>query len=135
MFFFCFRQMTAYDMRISDWSSDVCSSDLPCGVTAIPVTKPPWPRSSARTASPGASSARPQSPASNSLVDVDRLANNGLTNSIHQGKNQGQGAALGLGLLQNIVGIALPGHPTAPAVAQDGVDENGSASGRERGCQ
>src|SRR3546814_8202806 len=25
---FCFMQKTAYDMRISDWSSDVCSSDL-----------------------------------------------------------------------------------------------------------
>src|SRR3546814_9579746 len=25
---FCFKQMTAYDMRISDWSSHVCSSDL-----------------------------------------------------------------------------------------------------------
>src|SRR3546814_7533313 len=24
--------MTAYDMRISDWSSDVCSSDLPVGM-------------------------------------------------------------------------------------------------------
>src|SRR3546814_4797668 len=27
-FFFFFKQMTAYEMRISDWSSDVCSSDL-----------------------------------------------------------------------------------------------------------
>src|SRR3546814_3868506 len=27
MFFF-FKQTTAYEMRISDWSSDVCSSDL-----------------------------------------------------------------------------------------------------------
>src|SRR3546814_4958949 len=27
--FFFFRQETAYDMRMSDWSSDVCSSDLP----------------------------------------------------------------------------------------------------------
>src|SRR3546814_2338809 len=27
-FFFC-KQKTAYEMRISDWSSDVCSSDLP----------------------------------------------------------------------------------------------------------
>src|SRR3546814_2506210 len=26
--FFCFKQKTAYEMRISDWSSDVCSSDL-----------------------------------------------------------------------------------------------------------
>src|SRR3546814_7087268 len=29
LFFFCFKQKTAYEMRISDWSSDVCSSDLP----------------------------------------------------------------------------------------------------------
>src|SRR3546814_9574962 len=28
--FFFFKQKTAYDMRISDWSSDVCSSDLGC---------------------------------------------------------------------------------------------------------
>src|SRR3546814_2713297 len=27
--FFFFKQKTAYEMRISDWSSDVCSSDLP----------------------------------------------------------------------------------------------------------
>src|SRR3546814_16803921 len=32
VYFFFFKQKTAYDMRISDWSSDVCSSDLatPC---------------------------------------------------------------------------------------------------------
>src|SRR3546814_7063583 len=28
MFFVFFKQNTAYEMRISDWSSDVCSSDL-----------------------------------------------------------------------------------------------------------
>src|SRR3546814_18597860 len=28
LFFFVFKQKTAYEMRISDWSSDVCSSDL-----------------------------------------------------------------------------------------------------------
>src|SRR3546814_1355812 len=27
--FLFFKQKTAYEMRISDWSSDVCSSDLP----------------------------------------------------------------------------------------------------------
>src|SRR3546814_7919026 len=32
MLFFFFKQKTAYEMRISDWSSDVCSSDL----TGIP---------------------------------------------------------------------------------------------------
>src|SRR3546814_2446938 len=33
--FFCKRE-TAYEMRISDWSSDVCSSDLPL-VLAVPI--------------------------------------------------------------------------------------------------
>src|SRR3546814_4794617 len=28
MYVFFFKQKTAYEMRISDWSSDVCSSDL-----------------------------------------------------------------------------------------------------------
>src|SRR3546814_8075302 len=28
--FFFFKQKTAYELRISDWSSDVCSSDLMC---------------------------------------------------------------------------------------------------------
>src|SRR3546814_11735229 len=28
VYFFFFKQKTAYDLRISDWSSDVCSSDL-----------------------------------------------------------------------------------------------------------
>src|SRR3546814_13521028 len=31
LFFFFFKQKTAYEMRISDWSSDVCSSDLIAG--------------------------------------------------------------------------------------------------------
>src|SRR3546814_7153732 len=34
-FFFFFKQKTAYEMRISDWSSDVCSSDLGAGVVAV----------------------------------------------------------------------------------------------------
>src|SRR3546814_2354694 len=34
---FFFKQKTAYDMRISDWSSDVCSSDLEARMAVIPV--------------------------------------------------------------------------------------------------
>src|SRR3546814_6451121 len=30
---FLFKQKTAYEMRMSDWSSDVCSSDLFCDLT------------------------------------------------------------------------------------------------------
>src|SRR3546814_3693693 len=38
--FFFFKQKTAYEMRISDWSSDVCSSDL----QGRPRGSPPPPR-------------------------------------------------------------------------------------------
>src|SRR3546814_9175015 len=34
MLIFFFKQKTAYEMRISDWSSDVCSSDLPIWLRA-----------------------------------------------------------------------------------------------------
>src|SRR3546814_9403643 len=38
MFFFFFKRKTAYEMRISDWSSDVCSSDLVReGLKVIPL--------------------------------------------------------------------------------------------------
>src|SRR3546814_8566135 len=40
MFFF-FKQKTAYEMRISDWSSDVCSSDLLGAVSGKAVTAAP----------------------------------------------------------------------------------------------
>src|SRR3546814_4930899 len=33
--FFFFKQKTAYEMRISDWSSDVCSSDLICEIMVV----------------------------------------------------------------------------------------------------
>src|SRR3546814_3605316 len=35
VYFFFFKQKTAYEMRISDWSSDVCSSDLPPGADLV----------------------------------------------------------------------------------------------------
>src|SRR3546814_2402752 len=38
--FFFFKQKTAYDMRISDWSSDVCSSDL--AAMADEQRRGPW---------------------------------------------------------------------------------------------
>src|SRR3546814_1874032 len=40
--FFFFKQKTAYEMRISDWSSDVCSSDLNTGCASVglaPITR------------------------------------------------------------------------------------------------
>src|SRR3546814_9917687 len=40
---FLFKQKTAYEMRISDWSSDVCSSDLFCGHGFRPCRPPRTP--------------------------------------------------------------------------------------------
>src|SRR3546814_8204801 len=49
---FVFKQKTADDMRISDWSSDVCSSDLAtawavaANASPVPRRSPRWPGSS-----------------------------------------------------------------------------------------
>src|SRR3546814_8265132 len=73
VFIFFFKQKTAYELRISDWSSDVCSSDL-CvsmhmarlAVRAMGECVHPsgcLSRNAARIAGPGAGIARPDSPA------------------------------------------------------------------------
>src|SRR3546814_7433283 len=41
-FFFFFKQKTAYELRISDWSSDVCSSDLRVAPHSRRVKRNPW---------------------------------------------------------------------------------------------
>src|SRR3546814_1866609 len=42
MCFFFFKQKTAYEMRISDWSSDVCSSDLNRSNDGYLMPRPLW---------------------------------------------------------------------------------------------
>src|SRR3546814_4087210 len=42
--FFFFKQKTAYELRISDWSSDVCSSDLDLRSRPISRPSPFWAR-------------------------------------------------------------------------------------------
>src|SRR3546814_7124633 len=39
--FFFFKQKTAYEMRISDWSSDVCSSDLALRIPTVQAGRTP----------------------------------------------------------------------------------------------
>src|SRR3546814_3957388 len=51
--FFFFKQKTAYEMRISDWSSDVCSSDLAAAAGPGSLAHPRQP-DRARPAAPGA---------------------------------------------------------------------------------
>src|SRR3546814_3926047 len=42
LLFFFFKQKTAYEMRISDWSSDVCSSDLADAVVLSALDSIAW---------------------------------------------------------------------------------------------
>src|SRR3546814_2538725 len=51
-FIFFFKQKTAYEMRISDWSSDVCSSDL-----VLKMYAPPAARATAMVALPDGAAA------------------------------------------------------------------------------
>src|SRR3546814_16288186 len=70
MCFFCVKQKTAYEMRISDWSSDVCSSDLwprpstqpPHCCLRHPTGKPPTARPPPCGNEPQIASARPVPP-------------------------------------------------------------------------
>src|SRR3546814_15323939 len=57
LFFFFFKQKTAYEMRISDWSSDVCSSDL-AGCVATACEAVPVPRAARAAAVASSSSSR-----------------------------------------------------------------------------
>src|SRR3546814_16296801 len=80
--FFVFKQKTAYEMRISDWSSDVCSSDL--GARLLPPAAatrrvPCWRRACRRAPrAPSASARRRAGPAGPSsapprLPDRDQI--------------------------------------------------------------
>src|SRR3546814_1284660 len=107
LFFVFFKQRTAYDVRISDWSSDVCSSDLR-GALAD-AREPVGDRGMIVEGQPdGADRARPR-PA----CDVgDRI------------------------FLGQIVGLAQPSVEDVEQTQRFApIAEIGRASGRERVCQ
>src|SRR3546814_7322246 len=59
LFFFFFKQRTAYEMRISDWSSDVCSSDLPDAAQMF-LDDGTWPKAGGWAAAAGQRIALPR---------------------------------------------------------------------------
>src|SRR3546814_6451666 len=68
LIFFFFKQKTAYELRISDWSSDVCSSDLGVSTFHTSHDTPPVSGSSATSPSPTSPAARNPSTMSASAV-------------------------------------------------------------------
>src|SRR3546814_1518381 len=97
MFFF-FKQKTAYEMRISDWSSDVCSSDL---LGAKAAGSPPGRRNGLVSLIPGPAASR------NGRVRVD---------SASPAPDNGRPSA----------GVAQAGEPE-PTVRHRGIAQSGSA--------
>src|SRR3546814_4495245 len=57
--FFLFKQKTAYEMRISDWSSDVCSSDLARGKAGRRCRDGPTPAAYGRSGPKGRGDSAP----------------------------------------------------------------------------
>src|SRR3546814_9021670 len=75
VFFVFFKPKTAYEMRISDWSSDVCSSDLPTGPSN------PHRRLTAHPPPAGSFLGGFRTPASSALTHHDRPASETLHTS------------------------------------------------------
>src|SRR3546814_10609436 len=71
MFFF-FKQKTAYEMRISDWSSDVCSSDLATALNAYARERDPFSRVGKATVAVEVTNVVRASPASFQVRWVER---------------------------------------------------------------
>src|SRR3546814_21186846 len=72
LFFFFFKQKTAYEMRISDWSSDVCSSDLLR--QAQGARRRPLPRRQCRPHGPALHAGIPHRRDPHGLTDLPRRA-------------------------------------------------------------
>src|SRR3546814_9083650 len=97
---FFFKQKTAYEMRISDWSSDGCSSDLRPQIAA---------RRGARHAFAGAEEAIPVGPAENA-GDMDAAATDSHPPIISQ-VEPGLAATSGNIMRRGLFGDFLGRHP------------------------
>src|SRR3546814_4094334 len=105
-FFFFFKQKTAYEMRISDWSSDVCASDLVLS-GAVNVVR----RNAHVAAHPAANAIarRPPSTPRKSISIATPL------------------------LIYSVPGLA-PVHPGRVYIVDDAVDGCASGHAHERAC-
>src|SRR3546814_4242504 len=153
VFFFFFKQKTAYEMRISDWSSDVCSSDLggveqgPVVLAAVEavadadtVRRPRCRESNAAaqaTASESVHAASPPIRRAECCADRAGARTGARTGrSLRQRVDRRQVAALLVEVHAVAEHVAVR-HLDAHVVGADAIDrsEIGRASCRERVCQ
>src|SRR3546814_11952574 len=114
LFFFFFKQKTAYEMRISDWSSDVCSSDLTAAT--------PMGRRAAR-----ATCAAPTSIAAKCAAPTERRYRRGGSSERGRQHTPRGDPAAQRNRAEHRFGGGLPSRRR--------VRQSGRASCRERGCQ
>src|SRR3546814_10599780 len=75
--FFFFKQKTAYEMRISDWSSDVCSSDLRQMRERMAKTLPSREGSDSSGDNSGTTSSAPPAPPSDQRASGEETVHSG----------------------------------------------------------
>src|SRR3546814_16089368 len=117
---FCFKQKTAYEMRISDWSSDVCSADLRQVTARAVVTAHGDGRGADQTA-------RQRTGRGRMIVRDFQFDRKRATARI------GAVADLDHRCIEMSPGIGIETHISA--IADANADEIGRASCRERVCQ
>src|SRR3546814_7890208 len=115
-FFFFFNQNTAYDLRNSDWSSDVCSSDLsPCRACSTPAA-------SLQRATTGLSGAPAWRPAKCSPQPMSKPQFAGCRGATSKPRSCS-------------TPCQAPSDPSCGQLPPPSAKKVGSAAGRERGCQ
>src|SRR3546814_6802862 len=127
MLFFFFKQKTAYEMRISDWSSDVCSSDLSTPMRPRCTCRSARPRTPSRSESwrPSAATSTPGAPSRSPPITISaghalRLNVSIRLESHHDRSLEGLCPATGAGERhqdQRRHGRLRPADPSAPRLA------------------
>src|SRR3546814_17588362 len=123
-FFFFFKQKTAYEMRISDWSSDVCSSDL--DPDEQPDPQPPG---------GGEGAACCWSMALCGEAARDREPGHDHEEAPEPHRDAGEAVVDGSARGEAGEGRALVSRARGQGVAGLGDTDNGKAACRERGCK
>src|SRR3546814_4680426 len=134
--FFFFKQKTAYEMRISDWSSDVCSSDLPDPSDTVVATNP----DDGSVAPPHTETSQVPSDVPTYTLDLpgaELLREESLMarNSDVVLWGDGEGAYLSLSVRPGVSGTYGAPSGLGPKVRDSALPEIGRESGRAGGGQ
>src|SRR3546814_11375336 len=138
MCFFFYKQKTAYEMRISDWSSDVCASDL--STSRATQSAEPEPEDLEKITVTGTRIRGGSTPSPVIIIGSERIREEGFTDlgeairSVPQNFSGGQNPGV---LMGNVIGAGLANQNLTGGSALNlrGLGQIGRASCRARVCQ